>query len=597
MNETNIFAAVLDKVRAANDALIADGVLPAASDQSRVVVEPPREAAHGDMATNAAMVLAKDAGKKPRELAEAIAEKLRADDLVAKAEVAGPGFINLTLKPSAWIGALRAVLAAGADYGRSRAGQGMPVNVEYVSANPTGPMHVGHCRGAVFGDALANLLAFTGFKVTREYYVNDAGAQVDALARSAFLRYREALGEPIGSIPEGLYPGDYLKPVGARLAAEYGATLKDKPETEWLPPVRARAVDMMMAEIRNDLMSLNIAQDVFFSERSLIEGPRDEVGETIAALRRAGYVYEGRLPPPKGAPVEDWEDREQTLFRATDFGDDVDRPLMKSDGSYTYFASDIAYHKRKVDRGFATMIDVWGADHGGYIKRVQAAVKAVRAITNAALAELDVKIVQLVKLLRAGEPVKMSKRTGEFVTLREVVDEVGRDAVRFMMLYRKNDAVLDFDLAKVIEQSRDNPVFYVQYGHARGRSVFRNAREVVPDLPSDAAARASALAGAPLERLDDPGELALMRRLALYPRLVEAAASAHEPHRIAFYLYELASDFHAQWNRGKDASYLRFIIQNDPQMTMARLALVQGVVTVLASGLAILGVEAPEEMR
>ena len=597
MNETNIFAAVLDKVRAANDALIADGVLPAASDQSRVVVEPPREAAHGDMATNAAMVLAKDAGKKPRELAEAIAEKLRADDLVAKAEVAGPGFINLTLKPSAWIGALRAVLAAGADYGRSRAGQGMPVNVEYVSANPTGPMHVGHCRGAVFGDALATLLAFTGFKVTREYYVNDAGAQVDALARSAFLRYREALGEPIGSIPEGLYPGDYLKPVGARLAAEYGATLKDKPETEWLPPVRARAVDMMMAEIRNDLMSLNIAQDVFFSERSLIEGPRDEVGETIAALRRAGYVYEGRLPPPKGAPVEDWEDREQTLFRATDFGDDVDRPLMKSDGSYTYFASDIAYHKSKVDRGFATMIDVWGADHGGYIKRVQAAVKAVRAITNAPLAELDVKIVQLVKLLRAGEPVKMSKRAGEFVTLREVVDEVGRDAVRFMMLYRKNDAVLDFDLAKVIEQSRDNPVFYVQYGHARGRSVFRNAREVVPDLPSDAAARASALAGAPLERLDDPGELGLMRRLALYPRLVEAAASAHEPHRIAFYLYELASDFHAQWNRGKDASYLRFIIQNDPQMTMARLALVQGVVTVLASGLAILGVEAPEEMR
>ena len=597
MNETNIFAAVLDKVRAANDALIADGVLPAASDQSRVVVEPPREAAHGDMATNAAMVLAKDAGKKPRELAEAIAEKLRADDLVAKAEVAGPGFINLTLKPSAWIGALRAVLAAGADCGRSRAGQGMPVNVEYVSANPTGPMHVGHCRGAVFGDALATLLAFTGFKVTREYYVNDAGAQVDALARSAFLRYREALGEPIGSIPEGLYPGDYLKPVGARLAAEYGATLKDKPETEWLPPVRARAVDMMMAEIRNDLMSLNIAQDVFFSERSLIEGPRDEVGETIAALRRAGYVYEGRLPPPKGAPVEDWEDREQTLFRATDFGDDVDRPLMKSDGSYTYFASDIAYHKSKVDRGFATMIDVWGADHGGYIKRVQAAVKAVRAITNAPLAELDVKIVQLVKLLRAGEPVKMSKRAGEFVTLREVVDEVGRDAVRFMMLYRKNDAVLDFDLAKVIEQSRDNPVFYVQYGHARGRSVFRNAREVVPDLPSDAAARASALAGAPLERLDDPGELGLMRRLALYPRLVEAAASAHEPHRIAFYLYELASDFHAQWNRGKDASYLRFIIQNDPQMTLARLALVQGVVTVLASGLAILGVEAPEEMR
>jgi arginyl-tRNA synthetase len=597
MNDKNIFAAVLDKVRAAADALIADGVLPAGIDQTRIVVEPPREAAHGDMATNAAMVLAKDARKKPRELAEAIAEKLRGDDLVAKAEVAGPGFINLTLKPAAWIDALREVLAAGADYGRGDGGQAAAVNVEYVSANPTGPMHVGHCRGAVFGDALANLLAFSGCKVTREYYINDAGAQVDALARSAFLRYREALGERIGPIPEGLYPGDYLKPVGLALAAEFGPALRDKPEADWLPLVRERAVDMMMAEIRNDLAALNVVQDVFFSERSLIEGPRDQVGETIAALRRAGYVYEGRLPPPKGAPVEDWEDREQTLFRATDFGDDVDRPLMKSDGSYTYFASDIAYHKSKVDRGFATMIDVWGADHGGYIKRVQAAVKAVRAITNAPVAELDVKIVQLVKLLRAGEPVKMSKRAGEFVTLREVVDEVGRDAVRFMMLYRKNDAVLDFDLAKVIEQSRDNPVFYVQYGHARGQSVFRNAREVVPGLPDEAAARASALAGAPLERLDDTGELALMRRLALYPRLVEAAANAHEPHRIAFYLYELASDFHAQWNRGKDASYLRFIIQNDPQMTLARLALVQGVVTVLASGLGMLGVEAPEEMR
>ena len=597
MNDQNIFAAVLDKVRAANNALIADGALPPAIDQSRIVVEPPREAAHGDMATNAAMVLAKDAGKKPRELAEAIAAKLRADDLVARAEVAGPGFINLTLKPSAWIAALRAVLSEGADYGRAETGQGSAVNVEYVSANPTGPMHDGHCRGAVFGDALANLLAFTGYNVTREYYVNDAGAQVDALARSAFLRYREALGEDIGTIPEGLYPGDYLKPVGAQLAAGYGPKLRDKSEAEWLPIVRARAIEMMMAGIRDDLKSLNVEQEVFFSERSLIEGARDEVGETIAALRRAGYVYEGRLPPPKGAPIEDWEDREQTLFRATDFGDDVDRPLMKSDGSYTYFASDIAYHKTKVDRGFATLIDVWGADHGGYIKRVQAAVKAVQAITNAAVAELDVKIVQLVKLLRGGEPVKMSKRAGEFVTLREVVDEVGKDAVRFMMLYRKNDAVLDFDLAKVIEQSRDNPVFYVQYGHARGRSVFRNAREVVPDLPSEGTARASALAAAPLDRLDDACELALMRRLALYPRLVEAAAMAHEPHRIAFYLYELASDFHAQWNRGKDSPHLRFIIQNDPQMTMARLALVQGVVTVLASGLGVLGVEAPEEMR
>ena len=598
MSDQNIFAAILDKVRAANDALVADGVLPAGIDQSRIVVEPPRESAHGDMATNAAMVLAKDAGKKPRELAEAVAAKLRDDELVAKAEVAGPGFINLTLKPAAWIGALRAVLAAGADYGRGDVGESAAVNVEYVSANPTGPLHVGHCRGAVFGDALANLLAFGGFKVTREYYINDAGAQVDALARSAFRRYREALGEDIGAIPQGLYPGDYLKPVGADLAARYGASLKDKPEAEWLPLVRDRAIDMMMADIRNDLLSLNVVHDVFFSERSLIEGPRDQVGETIAALRRAGDVYEGRLPPPKGAPVEDWEDREQTLFRATAFGDDVDRPLMKSDGSYTYFASDIAYHKNKVDRGFASMIDVWGADHGGYIKRVQAAVKAVRAITNAAIAELDVKVCQLVRLMRAGELIKMSKRSGELVTLREVVDEVGRDAVRFMMLYRKNDAVLDFDLVKVIEQSRDNPVFYVQYGHARGRSVFRNAREVVPDLPSEpAAARAFLIANAPLERLDDSGELALMRRLALYPRLIEAAAIAHEPHRIAFYLYDLASDFHTQWNRGNDASYLRFIIQNDPQMTMARLALVEGVVTVLASGLRLLGVEAPEEMR
>ena len=597
MNDQNIFAAVLDKVRAANDALIADGVLPASIDQSRVVVETPREASHGDMATNAAMVLAKDARKPSPELAEAIAAKLRADELVARAEVAGPGFINLTLKPAAWIAALRAVLFAGMDYGRSHVGQGTPVNVEYVSANPTGPMHVGHGRGAVFGDSLANLLAFAGFAVTREYYINDAGAQVDTLARSAFLRYREALGETIGAIPEGLYPGDYLKPVGAELAAQYGAALKDKPEAEWLPPVRTCAITMMMAQIREDLGALNVVQDVFFSERSLIEEPRDEVAETIAVLRRAGHVYEGRLPPPRGAAIDDWEDREQTLFRATEFGDDVDRPLMKADGSYTYFASDIAYHKTKIDRGFHTLIDIWGADHGGYVKRMQAAVKALAAASNAPRAELDVKIIQLVKLLRGGEPVKMSKRAGEFVTLRDVVDEVARDAVRFMMLYRKNDATLDFDLAKVIEQSRDNPVFYVQYAHARGRSVFRNAREFVPDLPDEQAARAAALAQAPLARLDDPGEVALMRRLALYPRIVETAALAHEPHRVAFYLYDLASDFHTQWNRGNDVSYLRFIIQNDPQMTMARLALVQGIVTVLASGLALLGVEAPEEMR
>lgn len=588
----NLFAVMHERVLAANEALMAAGALPQGIDLSRVVVEPPRDASHGDMATNAAMVLAKDAGKKPRELAEAIAEKLRTEDLVAKVDIAGPGFINLTLKPQAWTQALRDAIEAGEGYGRSRIGGGEKTNVEYVSANPTGPMHVGHCRGAVFGDALANLLAYAGYDVTREYYINDAGAQVDVLARSAFLRYREALGETIGDIPEGLYPGDYLKPVGEALAKEYGQKLHNLPEAEWLPIVRDKTVAMMMAMIREDLAALNVRQDVFFSERSLT-GQTDEVAATIRGLTEQGHIYEGRLPPPKGAPVEDWEDREQTLFRATDFGDDADRPLMKSDGSYTYFASDIAYHKSKFDRGFRSMIDVWGADHGGYIKRMQAAVKAV----TGGKGDLDVKIVQLVKLLRDGQPVKMSKRAGEFVTLREVVDEVGRDAVRFMMLFRKNDAVLDFDLAKVIEQSRDNPVFYVQYGHARGHSIFRMAREAFPDLPADAPARSALLRGAPLDRLDDAAEVSLMRKIALFPRLVEAASVAHEPHRIAFYLYDLASEFHAQWTRGKDLPHLRFIIQNDRQLTLARMALVQGVLTALSSGLAILGVSAPEEMR
>jgi arginyl-tRNA synthetase len=412
------------------------------------------------------------------------------------------------------------------------------------------------------------------------------------LARSAYLRYREALGEQIGPIPDGFYPGDYLKPVGAALAAEHGSALTAMDEAEWLPLVRTKAVAMMMDVIRDDLAALNVRFDVFFSERFLV-ADGDKVGDTIEALRAKGEVYEGRLPPPKGGNLEDWEDREQTLFRSTAFGDDVDRPLKKSDGSYTYFASDIAYHKSKVERGFRNLIDVWGADHGGYIKRMQAAVKAV----SAGKATLDVKVVQLVRLLRAGEPVKMSKRAGEFITLREVVDEVGRDAVRFDMLYRKNDAALDFDLAKVIEASRDNPVFYVQYGHARGQSVFRNARAELADLPEDPKARAAWLDAAPLERLTDGAEIALLRRLALYPRTVEAAAAAHEPHRIAFYLYDLASEFHALWTRGKDLPHLRFIIQNDPQTTMARLALVQGIVIVLASGLALLGVEAPDEMR
>jgi arginyl-tRNA synthetase len=589
----HLFADVLARVHGACAALAAEGGWPANVDFSRIVVEPPRDAAHGDMATNAAMVLAKEVKTKPRDLAELIAAKLRTDDFIAGVEVAGPGFINLTLQPRAWTNTLRTILRERDTYGKSAIGSEAKVNVEYVSANPTGPMHVGHCRGAVFGDALSSLLATSGFAVTREYYINDAGAQVDVLARSAYLRYREALGQTISEIPDGLYPGEYLKPVGQALAAECGDKLLAMSEDAWLPIARAKAIAMMMEEIKGDLAALNIRHDVFISERSLIEAGNNKVAETIEFLRARGDVYEGRLPPPKGGPVEDYEDRVQTLFRATAYGDDVDRPLMKSDGSYTYFASDIANHKNKFDRGFRDLIDVFGADHGGYIKRMQAAVKAV----TGGKATLDVKVVQLVRLLRNGEPVKMSKRSGDFVTLREVVDEVGSDAVRFMMLFRKNDAVLDFDLAKVIEQSKDNAVFYVQYGHARGHSVFRNAREVVPDLPLEEGARAAFLEKAPLERLTDPSELDLLRRLALYPRTVEAAALAHEPHRIAFYLYDLASEFHTLWTRGRDLPYLRFIINADAEITKARLAMVQGVVSVLASGLAILGVHAPDEMR
>jgi arginyl-tRNA synthetase len=581
----NVFAETLERVRA-----VARGLLPAGTDLSRIQVEPPRDASHGDIATNAAMVLAKGAGKNPLELANAIAEELKKQDPIADAAVARPGFINLTLVPGAWLQELRRAVAAGKGYGRSDLGAGAPVNVEYVSANPTGPMHVGHGRGAVFGDALATLLEFTGFAVTREYYVNDAGAQVDQLARSAYLRYREALGEEIGAIPEGLYPGEYLRPVGAALAAEQRDALAKRPEAEWLPVVRAKAIGMMMAALRDDLAALNITHEVFYSERSLVDGDADHVAETIDWLRARGLVYEGRLPPPKGALPENWEDREQTLFRSTAFGDDIDRPLKKSDGSYTYFASDIAYHRSKLDRGFRTLIDVWGADHGGYIKRMQAAVAAL----SDRKAVLDVKLIQLVKLLRGGEPVKMSKRAGEFVTLREVVDEVGRDAVRFMMLFRKNDAALEFDLAKVIEQSRDNPVFYVQYGHARGQSVFRNAREAFPDLPTETD---DLLEIADLDLLSDPAELALMRRIAHFPRTVQAASAAHEPHRIAFYLFDLASEFHTLWTLGNASPHLRFIMQNDRQLTLARLVLVQGVVTVLASGLALLGVAAPNEMR
>ncbi|AOG07172.1 arginine--tRNA ligase [Bosea sp. RAC05] len=585
----NLFETYSARVAAALAALAERGALPAGLDLGRVVVEPTKDPAHGDLATNAAMVLAKEAGTNPRALAALLVEQLGKDSEIVNAEIAGPGFINLTLQPSVFTAILKDAVERGLDYGRGAPKPHPRVNVEYVSANPTGPMHVGHGRGAVFGDALANILAFAGHDVTREYYINDAGAQVDVLARSAFLRYREALGETI-TIPEGLYPGDYLVSVGNTLAKAHGEALLAKPESEWLPLVRAAAIDGMMAMIRDDLAALGVVHQVFFSERSLQnDGGVDAVAETIADLRARDLIYQGRLPPPKGQKDEDWEDREQALFRATQFGDDVDRPLLKSDGSYTYFANDIAYHRSKFTRGFPQMIDVWGADHGGYVKRMQAAVKAVTAGQGA----LDVKLCQLVKLLRNGEPVKMSKRSGDFVTLREVIDEVGRDAVRFMMIFRKNDATLDFDLAKVVEQSKDNPVFYVQYAHARCASIFRQAREAYPDLDVSPAA----LAQADLARLTDEAEVGIVKLIAAYPRIIEGAATAHEPHRVAFFVHELASAFHSLWNKGKDSPQLRFVNQTDRESTVARLAFVHAVRSVLASGLAVAGVAAPEEMR
>ena len=580
----NMFALLAGRVRDAVEALVDAGVFEGCPDLSRIVVEPPRDPSHGDVATNAALVLGKESGLKPRDLAEKLADRLRADPDIIHVDIAGPGFINLTLAPVFWPRVLASILELGPRFGASAIGEGKSVNVEYVSANPTGPMHVGHCRGAVFGDALANLLAFASFAVTREYYINDAGAQVDVLARSAYLRYREALGESVGVIPEGLYPGEYLVPVGQALAGSHGPALLELPEAEWLEPVRDAAISAMMQAIRADLASLDIRHDVFFSERSLTK-PVDKVGALIDALRQRGLVYEGRLPPPKGQLVEDWEDREQTLFRATEFGDEIDRPLLKSDGGYTYFASDIAYHRSKFDRGFSAMIDVWGADHGGYVKRMRAAVAA----TTDGQAELDVKLVQLVRLFRAGEPVRMSKRAGEFVTLRDVVDEVGADAVRFMMLFRKNDAVLDFDFSKVVEQSRENPVFYVQYAYARTQSVLRNAS----GEPGENVRTISAA----LDRLVDAGEIELIRRMGEFPRIIEAAAEAHEPHRVAFYLHDLASSFHAHWNRGNDAPDLRFLIQTDSELTSARLSMVWALGQVLATGLDLLGVSAPAEMR
>ena len=590
----NVFADFQLRVAAVLEKRVAAGELPRDLDLARFVVEPPRDAAHGDLSTNAAMVYAREAkaaGSSPRALAESLAADLAREPDVVKAEVAGPGFINIVLKPAVYEEILRTVLSDGDRYGAGARSHAGPVNVEYVSANPTGPMHVGHARGAVFGDALASLLQFSGREAVREYYINDAGAQVDVLARSAFLRYREALGEDVGPIPDGLYPGDYLKAAGEAMAREFGPSLREKPQSEWLPFARKRATDAMMALIRDDLAALHIAHEIFASERELTgaDGGADRVREAIEALRAKGFVYEGRLPPPKGAPSEDWEDREQTLFRSTLFGDDVDRPLIKSDGGYTYFASDIAYHKTKIDRGFLTLVDVWGADHGGYVKRMQAAVAAL----SDNRARLDVRLCQLVRLMRGGEPVKMSKRSGDFVTLREVVDEVGADAVRFIMLMRKNDAPLDFDLAKVIEQSQDNPVFYVQYAHARARSVLRQGQAAFPDF--DLAP--GALAQADLGMLTDDGERDLMRTLAQYPRTILQAAEAREPHRVAFFAHELATRFHVHWNRGKDFRDLRFINENNGKLSYARLCLVAAVGLVLASALSILGVSAPEEMR
>ncbi|MBB3523030.1 arginine--tRNA ligase [Rhizobium sp. BK456] len=557
-------------------------------DFGRIAVEPPRDASHGDVATNAAMVLAKPLGTNPRALADIIIAKLREDADVADVSVAGPGFINIRLAVGYWQRLLAAMIGAGTDYGRSTLGEGRKVNVEYVSANPTGPMHVGHCRGAVVGDALANLLAFAGYSVEKEYYINDAGSQIDVLARSVFLRYREALGEKIGEIPSGLYPGDYLVPVGQSLAADYGVRLHNMPEDQWMPIVKDRTIDAMMVMIREDLAALNVHHDIFFSERTLHANGAAAIRTAINDLTFKGYVYKGTLPPPKGQLPEDWEDREQTLFRSTEVGDDMDRPLIKSDGSYTYFAADVAYFKNKFDRGFDEMIYVLGADHGGYVKRLEAVARGV----SDGKAKLTVLLCQLVKLYRNGEPVKMSKRSGDFVTLRDVVEEVGSDSVRFMMLYRKNSEPLDFDFAKVTEQSKDNPVFYVQYAHARCMSVFRQAREAFGDLDVSTKELAQTVAG-----IGDPAELQLVAKLAEFPRIVEAAAQSQEPHRLAFYLYDLASSFHAHWNKGKDQPELRFVNDKNRESTIARLGLVYAVASVLKSGLAITGTAAPDEMR
>ncbi len=578
----NVFKTIRQQLLSVLGDMVSAGELPAGVDTSRVTVEPPREASHGDVSTNAAMVLAGQVKANPRQLAPKVAERLKALPGVIGVEIAGPGFINLRFSATFWQAQLPVILRAGLAYGDSNSGAGQPVNVEYVSANPTGPLHAAHARGAVVGDALANLLTKAGFSVTREYYINDAGAQVDVLGRSAYLRYREALGEQIGDIPAGLYPGDYLKDVGEKLAARDGRRWLETPESTWLPATRDIAIDLIMAGIREDLLALGVNIDVFTSERALVAA--GAVQAAFDTLVTRGLIYEGVLEPPKGKTPDDWEPRPQTLFRATNFGDDVDRPLRKSDGSWTYFANDIAYHLDKYQRGARVLIDVWGADHGGYIKRMQA---ATNAITEGGAA-LDVKICQLVHLMDQGKPVKMSKRAGTFVTLRDVIEQVGRDVVRFIMLTRRNDQTLEFDFAKVTEQSKDNPVFYVQYCHARCRSVLRHAGEP--------AAEALA-AGAPLDRLSSPEELELIRLLAAWPRLVEAAAEAHEAHRVAFFLYDLAAGFHGLWNKGKDDTTLRFLVEDDAGLTQARLALVKAVAVVIASGLKVIGVEPAEELR
>lgn len=580
----NLFADLRSAVVQSLANLADAGVIPKGLDTSGVSVEPPRDPAHGDMMTNAAMVLAKPAGLSPRVIADALAADLARDPRITGVDVAGPGFINLRLAPAVWQGVVKSILTSGLDYGKSNLGMGSKVNVEFVSANPTGPMHVGHVRGAVVGDALARLLAFAGWQVTREYYINDGGAQVDVLARSAFERYREANGlEP--EIREGLYPGDYLIPVGEALKAKYGDSLLDQPEQVWLQDIRAFATEMMMTEIRGDLAQLGVQMDVFSSEKALYGTGKIEAA--IQALRDLDLIYEGVLEPPKGKAPEDWEPREQTLFRSTAHGDDVDRPVMKSDGSWTYFAPDIAYHYDKVQRGFDQLIDIFGADHGGYVKRMKAAVSAL----SKGRVPLDIKLVQLVKLYKGGQPFKMSKRAGTFVTLRDVVEQAGADVTRFMMLTRKNDVALDFDFDKVLEQSKDNPVFYVQYGHARVNSILRKAGEAGMTF-SDAD-----LAQADLSQLGHEAELKLARQLGEWPRQVEIAAKSNEPHRIAFYLYELASDFHSLWNRGNDDSSLRFIQEGNVATSAAKIALARATGVVIATGLGILGVKPVVEMR